>query len=255
MSEIQITTTQNVNINFRTADLGQRILAYIIDGLIKVAYAGVLVFVFVKLENNGGAKILPAYSKDPWGFMAVIILLGLPIIFYTLVQEILLQGQTIGKRLIKIKVVKIDGFRASFLDFFIRWVMRIIDIDFGFIFPGIIALLSIGNSKKHQRLGDMAAGTSVISLKNKVTIDHTILEEIDENYKPVYFSVIKLSDNDIRIIKENFTRAKQNNDHKTLLTLKEKVIAVIGEEPHPDISTINFLSRVLKDYNYFTANM
>jgi len=83
----------------------------------------------------------------------------------------------------------------------------------------------------------MASGTGVISLKNKVTIDHTILQEVESNYKPVYFSVIKLSDNDARIIKENFLRAKAGNDHKTLLILKTKIIEVIGEEPHPDITT------------------
>lgn len=252
MAEIQITTTQNVTINFRAAEAGERILAYFIDSLVKYSYVGVLIYILVKLEKNGGEKILPDFDGDPWSFMAVIILLGIPVIFYTIVQETLLQGQTLGKKLTKIKVVKIDGFRAGFLDFFIRWVMRIVDVS---LFSGVVALVCIGSSKKHQRLGGMASGTGVISLKNKVTIDHTILQEVESNYKPVYFSVIKLSDNDARIIKENFLRAKAGNDHKTLLILKTKIIEVIGEEPHPDITTENFISRVLKDYNHFTANM
>jgi len=58
-------------------------------------------------------------------------------------------------------------------------------------------------------LGDLAAGTSVITLKNKVTINSTILQEIDDEYVPTYALVIKLSDNDIRIIKENFDDAKK----------------------------------------------
>ena len=94
-----------------------------------------------------------------------------------------------------------------------------------------------------------------ITLKNKVTINHTILQEIASDYKPIYASVIKLSDNDVRIVKENFLRAKKSNDHKTLLIIKEKIIGVIGEEPHPDITAENFISRVLKDYNYYTARM
>ena len=252
MAEIQITTTQNVTISFRAAEAGERIAAYFIDGLIKSAYIGVLIFFIVRLEKNGGKELLPNYDNDPWSFFAVIILLGIPVIFYTITQETVLQGQTIGKRLMKTKVVKIDGFRAGFLDFFIRWIMRIIDID---LFSGIIALVSIGSSKKHQRLGGIASGTAVISLKNKVTIDHTILQEVESDYKPVYSSVIKLSDNDARIIKENFLRAVKNVDHRTLNILKEKIIAVIEEEPHKDITAENFIRRVLKDYNHYTANM
>lgn len=252
MAEIQITTTQNVTINFRAAEAGERILAYFVDSVIKYAYVGVVAFIIFRLEKNGGGKILPNIDGDPWSFMAVIILLGIPVIFYTLVQEVLLQGQTLGKKVVKIKVVKIDGFRANFLDFFTRWAMRIVDIS---LFSGVVALVSIGSTKTHQRLGGLASGTGVISLKQKVTIDHTILQEVSNNYKPIYLSVIKLSDNDARIIKENFIRAKKNNDHKTLIVLKTKIIAVIGEEPHPDITTENFISRVLKDYSYLTATM
>ena len=252
MAEIQITTTQNVTINFRAAEAGERILAYLIDGLIKSAYVGVLAFLIFNFEETGGREFLPNYENDPWSFIAVIILFGIPVIFYTLVQEVLLQGQTIGKRLMKIKVVKIDGFRANFLDFFIRWVMRIVDIS---SFSGVVALVTIGSSKKHQRLGGMASGTAVISLKNKVTIDHTILQEVEKGYLPLYPSVIKLSDNDARIIKENFLRALKTSNQKTLNILKEKIINVIGEEPHKDISTENFIRRVLKDYNHYTAKM
>lgn len=252
MAEIQITTTQNVTINFRAAEAGERILAFFIDSLVKLSYIGVLIYFLVKLEKNGGSTVLPAYAKDPWSFMAVIILLGIPVIFYTITLEILLQGQTLGKKLVKIKVVKIDGYRAGFLDFFIRWIMRLVDISLA---SGVIALVSIGSSKKHQRLGGMASGTAVITLKNKVTINHTILQEIASDYKPIYASVIKLSDNDVRIVKENFLRAKKSNDHKTLLIIKEKITGVIGEEPHPDITAENFISRVLKDYNYYTARM
>lgn len=252
MAEIQIETTQNVTINFRAAEAGQRILAYFIDGLIKSAYIGVLAYILIRLEKNGGQEIIPNIDKDMWSFIGMIILFGLPIIFYTLVQETLLQGQTLGKKLIKIKVVKIDGFRAEFLDYFIRWVMRIIDIN---LFSGIVALISIGSSKNQQRLGGMASGTAVISLKQKATIDNTILQKVEKDYVPVYPSVIKLSDNDVRIIKENFLRAIKIDDYKTLEILREKIMSVIGETPHKDITTEKFIRRVLKDYNHYTANM
>ncbi|RUA08409.1 MAG: RDD family protein, partial [Flavobacteriia bacterium] len=157
----------------------------------------------------------------------------------------------IGKRIVKTQVVKIDGYQAGFIDYFIRWIMRIIDVN---IFMGIIGLATIGSTKNHQRLGGLASGTAVISKKNKINIKHTILEDLHEDYIPTYASVIKLSDNDVRIIKENYKRSKLTGDKKTLLTIKNKIIQVIGEEPKGS-STIDFIETIIKDYNYFTRNM
>ena len=92
-----------------------------------------------------------------------------------MIFESLLDGQTPGKRIIKIKVVKIDGYQASFPDFIVRWFFRIVDLN---LFSGIIGLIAVVTSNKNQRIGDMTAGTGVIALKNKVNISHTILEEL-----------------------------------------------------------------------------
>ena len=252
MAEIQITTTQNVTINFKAAEVGERILAYIIDLVIKIAYLFFISFVFVLASRPLDVLIEDDFADDPWSVTAIIIVICSPIIFYTLVSETLLMGQTLGKKILNIRVVKIDGYRASFLDYFIRWAMRLAEIS---LFWGIPALVAMGSTKNNQRLGGLASGTAVITLKNKIGINHTILQEIREDYKPTYFSVIKLSDNDVRIIKENFLRAKKNNDHKTMLVLREKIINVIEEKPHDDVTTESFIRCILKDYNHFTKDM
>ncbi|MFK5972637.1 MAG: RDD family protein [Flavobacteriaceae bacterium] len=146
MAKIQITTTQNVTIAFTAAELGERILAYFIDLIIKIAYIGLVISLFLGISGSGGSSFEENYDTDPWSVMAIIIILGTPVFFYTLISETFLAGQTIGKKITQIQVVKIDGYRASFLDFFIRWVMRFIDIN---IFSGVIALIAIGSSKKH----------------------------------------------------------------------------------------------------------
>ncbi|HLT52325.1 MAG TPA: RDD family protein [Flavobacteriaceae bacterium] len=238
MSELQINTTQNVKINFTAAGVGERLLAYIIDSLVKIGYITILNLSVGAFED-----------MDQWSQIGLNTLLGLPVVFYTLVLEILLDGQTLGKKVMKIKVVKIDGYQASLSDYVIRWFFRIVDI---YIFAiGFFVMLI---NKRNQRLGDMAAGTSVIALKNSINISHTILEELRTDYKPTYPSVIKLSDNDARIIKETFNIARHSKDYNTLIQLRKKIVEVIAVK---DVygSDMEFIDTVLKDYNYYTQNM
>ena len=247
MTELQINTTQNVNINFTAASVGERILAYVIDWIIKIAYIIVTYQItFNLLEVD---KMIDDW--DQWSQIAVYVTFYLPVIFYTLIFETLLDGQTLGKRIMKIKVVKIDGYQASLADFVIRWMFRIVDLN---MMSGVVALVAIITSPKNQRLGDMTAGTAVINLKNKVNISHTILEELEDTYQPTYPNVIKLSDNDARIIKETFHTARASRDYNTLIKLRKKIIEVV------DIKVVNqtdmeFIDTILKDYNYYTQSM
>ena len=166
MPELQINTTQNVKINYTAAGAGERLVAYFIDACIKWGYLIILSWGFGAFEN-----------MDEWSQIGISTVLSLPVIFYTLLQELFLDGQTLGKKAMKIRVVKIDGYQASLADYLIRWFFRIVDI---YIFG--MGLFFIAFSKKSQRIGDMAAGTSVISLKDKVLMSHTILENLKEGY-------------------------------------------------------------------------
>lgn len=244
MVELQINTTQNVNINFIAASVGERILAYIIDLIIKIAYVVVTYQIVFNLFHVDDM----VEDMDDWSRIAILVSFYLPVVFYSLIFETLLDGQTIGKRIMKIKVVKIDGYQASMADYLVRWFFRIVDLN---MLSGIVALISIVTSKKSQRLGDMTAGTSVITLKNNVNISHTILEELEEDYVPTYPNVIKLSDNDARIIKETYVRAKASRDYETLIKLRKKIVEVV-EIKDFNSSDIEFIDTILKDYNYYT---
>ena len=239
MSELQIITTQNVKINFNASGAGERLLAFIIDWAIKVGYLLVLSFVFDAFS-----------SMDTWSLIGLNTLLSFPVIFYTLGLELYFQGQTIGKKVLKIRVVKIDGYQASLADYVVRWFFRIADVYlFGL---GFFVMLF---NKKTQRIGDMAAGTAVISLKENVNINHTIIENLKDDYKPTYPTVIKLSDNDARIIKDTFTAAKTTKDYQTLIKLRNKIVEVAGIKEVKQKNDIDFIDVILKDYNYYTQNM
>lgn len=215
-------------------------LAYSVDLLIQIAYFIVMAFILLEdLFNN------PDYSTS-----IAILLISLPVMFYSLVCESTMEGQTFGKKLLKIKVVKIDGYQAGFFDYFVRWIFAIVDIQMGFI-PGVIAMVS---TKHTQRLGDLAAGTAVISEKSKYNISHTILMEITEDYKP-YFSrnqMILFSDNDIRIIKENFELTNKSKNAVLLKKIAEKIYDVTKLTDKFE-SDKKLIETFLKDYNYYTA--
>lgn len=221
-------------------------LAFIIDLLIRVAYIVIVLYLFFNIFDLGYLMT----GLDQWSIRAVYILLTFPVYIYPVVLESLMEGQTPGKKLMKIRVVKIDGYQAGFGDYMIRWVFRIIDVSFA----GIVGLVSMIISKNNQRLGDIASGTAVISLKNNINISHTILENIKEDYVPSFPQVIALSDNDMRIIKDNYTKALKVGDRQIITKLSDKIKSILKLEIDPtQMTEKQFISVIIKDYNYYTG--
>ncbi len=267
MKILQINTTQNVNVDFELANIGQRLLAFIADNVIKFIYLYLIIQVFnftIFNEYSGG---------DYWSIRALDVLMFLPITFYSLYSEIILNGQTIGKKLMKIRVINSDGFKPSLIDYSIRWFLRMADFNLFallmvyvvslelsnnigviyaiFIFGKLVGFTSILITKNNQRLGDISANTIVISLKDTTEFSHTIFENLSETYKPTYPSVMKLSDNDARIIKDTFKIAKKTGNYKTLIKLRFKIEEVTGIKSQ-EKSDMSFIDIVLKDYNFYT---
>lgn len=245
MSKLYITTTQNVPLFFIPASVGERMLGYAIDMIVKASY---MISMYYLLKYLGVLDLLE--KMETWSMVAAFLAIYSPVAFYSLISESLMEGRTLGKMLVKTRVVKIDGYQASFTDYFTRWIFRLVDIDMGFI-AGVISMLL---TKHTQRLGDLAAGTAVISEKSKYNLSHTILADIQEDYQP-YFSrtqILQFNDNDMRIIKENAINAIQNRDVALLekLTAKiEEVIRIKNQFPSQE----NFIRKVIEDYNYYTG--
>ena len=128
--------------------------------------------------------------------------------------------------------------------------MRIIDIS---VSTGSVALLTILLNGKGQRLGDMAAGTTVISEKKRIGIHNTLIIDIPDDYQATFPQVTMLSDKDIQTIKELFYRAKHVNKHSVINKLHHKIISITGITT--DLLPIDFVEVVINDYNYFTQNM
>lgn len=206
----------------------------------------------------------PALSGDAWKIKALDVLFFLPVTFYSLYSEIDLEGQTLGKKLLKIKVISYRRF-LRIIDFNLFTLLFVYLASLGlsdayailmfiFIFGKTVEFLLILFTNKNKRFVDIIANTIVIYLKDETTFSQTILEDIKENYIPTYPNVIKLSDNDARIIKETFKTAAKFNDYKTLIKLRSKILEVT------DIKSVHksdkeFIDAILKDYNLYTQNM
>ncbi len=245
MSKLYITTTQNVPLFFTPASIGERMLGYIIDMIVKASYVISLYYLFRYL------KLLDVFiNMETWGQIALFLAIYSPVAFYSLVSESLMEGRTLGKMVVKTRVVKIDGYHASFTDYFTRWIFRLVDIDMGFV-PGVLFMLF---TRHTQRLGDLAAGTAVISEKSKYNLSHTILADINGDYEP-YFSrtqMLQFNDNDMRIIKENALYAIQNRDAALMERLTTKIEEVIRIK-HKFPTQEKFIRKVIEDYNYYTG--
>jgi len=235
MDNFQIETAQNISIDQNVAGIGDRILAFIIDTVIIIAYMVLSGLTMAGLDVDRGST---------WMYYLV---LGLPPFLYHLLWEIFWNGQSPGKASMQIRVVKKDGTRPEFSNYLVRWLLRIIDIS---LTSGGVAVVAILLNGKGQRLGDVAASTTVITERSKIGIHNTLGVDLPENYQPKYAQVTVLSDKDVQEIKNIYEQARREGEHHIILSLSQKVAQLMDvqfeEKP------VNFLQQVINDYNFYT---
>ena len=238
MDKFQIETSQNVGIHQNVAGIIDRMLAYLVDSMVIVSYYILAFWILITLKLD---------LEESW---ALFLIASLPGFLYYLLLETFTDGKTVGKYVLQIRVVKIDGSKPAFSNYFLRWLLRIIDVTLTSCGGAVLTILLNG---KGQRLGDIAAGTTVISEKHTISIDDTLHEEIPADYNPLYPQVITFNDKEIQEIKSIFKEAKRYGNHNVILKLSIRIEEVL------DIKTkhtpLEFIDRVITDYNYYTQNM
>lgn len=237
MSSIRVNTTQNIQLELELASLGDRILAFLLDLVIIIAYI-ITIFIIVNFSVPSILGIAPLLS----------FILISPALFYYLILETVLNGQTIGKRARNIRVVSLDGNSATFGQYLIRWLFRLIDITFT---EGLCGLLCVALNQNHQRLGDMVAGTAVIKTTVPVSLDDTIYTPVENNYEVHFPEVVHLQAKDIQLLKEVLSHDVHSGNLLLVHNTAEKIRNVL--QIHSDMEPYLFLHTVIADYNYLES--
>ena len=233
---ISISTAHHVDIDYTPAGIFDRILATLIDGAFQF---GLLLLGFMLID------FLTPVDSPTWFFVILMVIIA----SYHLFCEAVFNGRSLGKYAMRIQVVKLNGKKLTFWDCMLRWVFRLVDIS---ISSGAVALISIIASKRMQRLGDMAAGTTVIKLGKEVSLKQISEFEAPEDYQVVFQQAALLSDKDIKIIKDVLREVLKNNNYALLAPLSKKIKEVTGIET--SMIPLEFVETILKDHSRLANN-
>lgn len=233
MENVAIQTSQNVQLSYRMASVGERILAYILD----VFFVGVV---------YGAIALLLAWAKVKSPFIYVGV--ALPFVLYHLIFEMTFEGQSLGKMIMKIKVIAVDGSSVSFGKYLVRWVMRLVDIV---ISSGLFALVAILASKKGQRIGDMAAGTSLVSTKLAPVFDESVFVDLPEDYQVVFPQAGDLEYSQIKTLLDVMRFYTEHPEKREAILMvysaRKNVETVFGVAS--ELKPVEFIETVIRDFN------
>ncbi|WP_457654447.1 RDD family protein [Rhodocaloribacter sp.] len=237
MSHVRIRTAQNVEIDFEVAGLGDRVLAAMIDYFLLICYVFALMILAGSFESQ-----------------ALLVVGALPYLLYFLVSEVFMNGQSIGKRIRRIKVVRLDGGRPTLGQYLLRWLLRFIDID---LTSGLAAVTTVLVTDTGQRLGDLAAGTTVVKVLPRIHLGDTLFTRLEDDYTPTFDDLDALTDADVETVREVLNTIRAEGRTPTANALGHKMKAALERKMGvtSDLPPVPFLRTVLKDYNYHRGRL
>jgi len=163
--QLSIETPEQVELRYGVAGIGSRFVAVLVDHLIQIVvlFLEILLFFWIAKAASGSGSDSPNSSLDTAGkwFIAIVIFLNFAFFAgYFALFEAYWKGQTPGKRLMKLRVIKDSGRQITFFEALARNVIRFVELTVpGLYLSGVITMAC---NKRNKRLGDFAAGTIVV---------------------------------------------------------------------------------------------
>ena len=235
-----ITTGNFVCIEQTPASIGDRIVGRIIDVIILSVYyyaAGTFL------------SKLPLDDCSLWQLLLILAVLFVPSVAYTFLAELLFNGQTIGKYIMKTRVVMADGSSPTVGALFLRYVCELVDI-----WMGCVGIIFIMCTQRHQRLGDLAAGTMVIR-QEEMSHMRISIREFDyarRGFTPTYANASSLSPRQADILRRAVSEGPKLGDERAydLACKVAHKLSVTDGAWRNDCHA--FLQTVLNDYQFLT---
>lgn len=234
---MQIETAHNVGIELDVAGLGDRFLAALID------------YVFL-----GCVMVAFSVAAGLAESTALAVLLYVPVFLYFLLCEVFLGGQSLGKRLRGLRVARVDGGQPTLANYLVRWLLRIVEIDMTF---GTVAFVTALVNGRGQRLGDLAAGTTVVRTRSRVGLEETLYTPVDDTYQPTFAQVDRLTDADVATAKDVLLALVEEGKSRTAFLMGAKMKSTLEDRMgvRSDLPPPQFLRTVIRDYNHLHGRL
>ncbi len=238
MAQTTFITGQHVCIRQTAATILQRIIAIGID-----------LFVLLFVATSLSSAILRSidYRNDLYYLLNTILIVFA--ISYPLWMEFFFNGQTLGKMIMKIRVVCLDGSHPSFSALMLRWALLVLEL------PSALGVIFIIFTKNSQRIGDLAAGTAVVKVSSqKVPQIMQYMKFTSKYYTPTYPEASNLSTKQVEVMGRVLFDYSGINREKYLeqLAVKlEKILDIKAKSQNAE----DFVSTLFNDFNYYATRV
>ncbi|HEX8749037.1 MAG TPA: RDD family protein [Pyrinomonadaceae bacterium] len=212
-----IETPERVPLHFALASIGNRFLACTVDHVLQIITIFLMYLAFLFIVG-ASANVEQLGDAPKWVIAVAIIVLFLVSSGYFVFFEWLWNGQTPGKRWLKLRVIREDGRPITFWEASVRNLTRIFDMQptvipiLGFYSVGII---SVFISRRDQRVGDLFAGTVVVRERESEapTFDQVFAGPVSDSayrraFKPVAFTadLSSMTESEIEVVETYLRR-------------------------------------------------
>lgn len=270
--QFTVVTPENVELEYELAGIGSRFLALAVDTLIQMLFSAAIFSVLAQFGLseliNNTLKMRDLKSSVIAGLLVI---LSFAVSFlYFIILEVVMNGQTLGKKIFNIRVRKDHGNAPSFWDILLRNFIRLIDFLPFFYGIGLVVMFL---NKKSKRLGDYAAGTVIIKELPRRKIKKILNQNfglksdgIDEAYETDHFCeyswlnriMTVITPQDYLMIKNLLSRQKElQNFNELSLNIIEKIRSRVAMDEPETISTGEtalILKEILAQYETTYSN-
>ncbi len=243
MESVTIQTTQNVRIDYELAKAGSRVGAFFIDAVVFTIIYWIISLVLISVMD----------SPDDFTILSLGTIFGF--LGYYFLLELFNRGQTLGKRVLGLRVIRLDGRDPTPADFLTRSVFLLHDV---LLSSGIPAMLLVGSGRYSQRLGDMVAGTVVIqtAISSAFTLEEIMGITSREDHEPEFPGVQQFTNNDMMVVKHALQRSRKYGNAAHKLALRKLAVRIADEleldKKEVKYTPEKFLEKVLLDFIVLT---